>query len=221
MKIRTLTLSVISLLAISPLRAAEDKVMLAHTYTKDEKDSYRLEFKMDQGGSSVEMKGEFTLTTLKPNDEGGAEFEMKVTKMEGPENDDNIPVMKSKFDKFGLSPDLEVNNGGVLLVIYSICNYLPKEEVTVGKSFPIDWTAKESQLNVKGDGTVESAKSGDDGKTKLKYNFTVSPHGDAPGKVTSTSTFLTKTGKLLEANGTVVLDNGSATFRVTRITAAK
>lgn len=221
MKICTLTLSVISLLAISPLRAAEDKVMLSHTYTKDEKDSYKLEFKMEADSSSVEMKGEFTLTTIKPNDEGGAEFEMKVTKMDGPATADNLPVVKSKFDKFGLSPDLDVKDAGVVLVLYSICNYLPKEQVTLGKSFPIDWTAKASELNLKGDGTVESAKSGDGGTTKIKYNFTVTPHGDAPGKVTSTSTFLTKTGKLLEAKGTVVLDNGSASFKVTRITAAK
>lgn len=217
MKTRMLTAAFGVLMAAAPLAATEDKVFLTHRYTEGEQDRYKIEFSMDQGGNPMQITGEVLFTIKKTLENGGAEFEMKIEKFESPMGIDGTGTFKSKFDKHGMSPDLETRDQAVLLVIYSICNYLPKEEVTLGKVFPIDWKSSGSGLTVKGEGTVDSAKPGDDGKTKIRYGIEVTPPGDTPGKVTSTSTFLTKTGKLLESTGTVVIRDGTATFRLTRL----
>ncbi|MBX7134836.1 MAG: hypothetical protein K1X67_19375 [Fimbriimonadaceae bacterium] len=217
MKSRTFTAALGLFLAAAPLGATEDKVSLTHRYVEGEQSRYKIEFSMDQGGNPVQITGEVLLTIKKTLDDGGADFEMKIEKFESPMGIDGTGTFKSKFDKFGMSPDLETRDQAVLLVIYSICNYLPKDEVTLGKVFPIDWKSGGSGLTVKGEGTVDSAKPGDDGKTKIRYGLEVTPPGDTPGKVTSTSTFLTKTGKLLESTGTVVISDGTASFKITRL----
>lgn len=217
MKTRMLTAAFGVLMAAAPLAATEDKVSLTHRYTEGEQDRYKIEFNLDQGGNPMQVTGEVLFTIKKTLENGGAEFEMKIEKFDSPMGIDGTGTFKSKFDPSGLSPDLETRDQAVLLVIFSISNYLPKGEVTVGKPFPIAWTAASSKLEVKGDGTVDSVKSGDEGTAKLKYVLNVTPSGDTPGKVTSTSSFQLKTGKLLESSGTVVLDEGTASFKISRI----
>lgn len=213
---RSLALLSLFVVAAAPVHGAADKVQLAHKYAKDEKDAYRVEFSMDEESGAFVIKGEFAITIAQVGDKG-ADFELKITKLEGPMDATEPVTIKDRFDKNGMPASMDVNTEAILLTLFAIGNFLPGEEIEVGKGFDIDWKSGSDSITIKGKGTLDSIKPGDDGTFKVKYDITVTPGSADAGIVSSTSTFATKNGRLQRSEGTVQIDGQKATYKVTRL----
>lgn len=185
---------------------------LSRAYKVGDVDKYSISINGDNG-MSIEAK--ITEKTTRVLDGGKATMEVTISDITTSGNAQTAPPpFTEDFDSNGLPAHMSVKDEKVPVTAASICSFLPSQ-VESGKEFVVDWTSADKELTLKGKGTYEGTKDiGGKKAVVLKTTVDVTPQGDTPGTVHNTANIDKDTGKLISAEATVDLDQGSVTVKV-------
>lgn len=213
------TAIVLGLLGMAQPAIAVEPVRLAHTFAVDQADSYWFKAKVE-GSMDIEVSSELNVKITAVLDDGTADAEIAMTKMElminGSPMDSSLEPLKTKLDKFGMPLESDTSEAGVLYALFGACNYLPGSEVEIGKDFPIDWANKDSSATLKGSGQLTELKE-KDGKQIAVVKLTgelQTPNGGSPSNLTSTCEFWLDSGQMVKAEGRLAIEAGDVSFSI-------
>lgn len=199
-----------------------ESIKLARTFEVGETQVYAVTAKMDADGSILDLKANVTFKIKKKTDDGG-QVSMSVTDFSSTMNGDNMgesgpEEIVSDVQASGWPQVMSTEGFAWIYILAAAAGIVPDKEVEVGKSFTIDWAAKDKTSTAKGTGKVAEFVEKEGKKAvKIEYDVAVSPSDPNPGQVKCTTFVDRLTAAPIACEGTVTVEGGEIKFTVKRL----
>lgn len=200
---------VLASLALGLLAPQTETVSITKSYKEKEVARYTFTLEGDMHGETMKASASIQTTLDKILEKGKAQISLKLSdfKMEMGANTAPAPAAldtSAVFDAQGFPDKVAVKDAEFIVALYAMAGLLPEKPLAKDASAPIDWTASDKSMTLKGKITLLGTSEVGGKKTaQLEIALTAAPDGDSPGKVKLKSTIDLATGALIESNGTV------------------
>jgi hypothetical protein len=181
--------------------AVQGPVKMARTYKAGEESTYTVTANSGDANSGLQFTVLVKTTKLLAN--GSATQQFTTSNMTvGGKAQPAIPAFSEDIGANNVSSTLNVQDSAKLpVILLSLSSFLPAQ-ADEGRDFPIDWSAKDQTVTLKGKGTYSGSKDLNGKKAwVLKTTFEIQPKNDKPGTFTSVSYFDPANGRLLNSDG--------------------